>query len=66
MDHYYLTYIERDDLSGTVPSNMRLFADDSVIFKEVKNEKDKNILQDVDTVNTWVKINKMGMNVGKC
>jgi Reverse transcriptase (RNA-dependent DNA polymerase)/Endonuclease-reverse transcriptase len=56
-----------DDLAKSVKSKVRLFADDSVLYREIKNEEDKKILQeDIDAVGKWVAINKMGLNVGKC
>ena len=56
-----------DDLDKSIKSKVRLFADDSVLYREIKNEEDKKILQeDIDTVGQWVEINKMGLNVGKC
>lgn len=60
-DHNYLTYINIiDDLSETVMSNMRLFVDVSMKYREIKNEDEEKIFQEaVDAVSKWVEIKKM-------
>jgi hypothetical protein len=57
-----------DDLGdGVSNSKIRLFADDSVIYKEIEDEADTRKLQDdIETVEEWVRTNGMALNVEKC
>ena len=64
---FFLFYINDicDNLSpGTF---IRLFADDSLLYREIKNINDIKILQkDLDTLQLWEKYNKMEFHPGKC
>jgi hypothetical protein len=48
-------------------SKLRLFADDSIIYKEIANPSDHTILQnDLATLATWADTWLMKFNIGKC
>ena len=48
----FLCYI--NDLPNNLQSSVRLFADDCVIYREIQNEFDSNVLQeDLDTLGKW-------------
>lgn len=61
----FLIYI--NDLPSSLSSNIHLFADDCVIFREITNAEDPNHLQsDLTTVANWCKNWLIELNVGKC
>ena len=64
---FFLIYINdiADNLSpGT---SIRLFADDSLLYRIIKTEQDVAILQkDLDTLQRWETKNKMEFHPGKC
>ncbi len=61
----FLLYI--NDIADNVHSNMRLFADDSVIYRTVSNLHDQQSLQnDLSTVFKWAQDWDMSFNVKKC
>ncbi len=61
----FLTYI--NDLPAAVKSNVRLFADDCVIYRHIKSNQDTAMLQDdLDSLARWEKKWKMSFNVAKC
>ena len=61
----FLTFI--NDLPKAVKSNVRLFADDCVVYREVKSEEDCAILQDdLDSLENWEKQWCMSFNAAKC
>ena len=64
---FFLIYINdiADNLSpGT---SIRLFADDSLLYRIIKSEQDVAILQkDLDTLQRWETKNKMEFHPGKC
>ena len=48
-------------------TTIRLFADDSLIYRSIKNITDAEILQkDLTALETWAKLNKMEFHPGKC
>ena len=51
---FFLTYI--DDLPDGLNSNVKLFADDTAIFRVVKNKKasDRDLSNDLDMISKWV------------
>ena len=61
----FLIYI--NDIAENISSNIRLFADDCVVYRQIDSPQDHSILQDdlnklVDWSNTW----QMKFNVDKC
>lgn len=56
-----------EDISSVVKSKIRLFADDCVLYNEVRYSEDKESMQeDLCDLDKWVQTNKMGLNVSKC
>ena len=50
-----------------IQSTVRLFADDSVIYREIHNQHDIDTLQqDLETVFAWARTWKMKFNASKC
>ena len=61
----FLLYI--NDISDHLKSPIRLFADDSIIYREISSPADHAILQnDLTTLATWADTWLMSFNVGKC
>ena len=61
----FLVYI--NDLPQNINSTVRLFADDCVIYKEIKSSQDADILQkDLETLSAWEKLWQMKFNSDKC
>lgn len=61
----FLIYI--NDLPSLVKSNVHLFADDCVIFREVLTDYDTNTLQsDLNVVANWCNSWRMELNINKC
>lgn len=61
----FLLYI--NDIADEVNSTMRLFADDSILYREIKGPKDQEQLQkDLDTVFAWADRWQMSFNASKC
>lgn len=61
----FLIYI--NDLLNCVSSPIHLFADDCVVFREIKNGADVNTLQaDPDNIATWCDNWRMELNISKC
>ena len=63
----FLIYINdiADNLSPG--SSLRLFADDSLLYREIKSPIDSVILQkDLDSLQEWETLNKMEFHPGKC
>jgi hypothetical protein len=55
------------DMAYVIKSSIRLFADDSVIYRIINTREDEVIMQsDLRTVGEWVEANEMKLNVGKC
>jgi hypothetical protein len=55
------------DFPWGIESTVRLFADDSVVYRNIKTQEDREILQrDLDRIDNWVKENEMSLNVKKC
>ena len=56
-----------NDLPKAVKSNVRLFADDSVVYRQVKSDSDYSILQDdLDNLENWENKWCMSFNAAKC
>lgn len=61
----FLFYI--NDLPESLASNVRLFADDTVVYQTIKSEADAQILQnDLDKLAIWEKRWKMEFHPEKC
>lgn len=61
----FLIYI--NDLTDCVSSNIHLFADDCVIFREINDTSDVSILQnDLNAISNWCSLWLMNLNIKKC
>lgn len=61
----FLTYI--NDMPGYTQSDVRLFADDSLLYREISNAKDTEQLQkDLEALENWEKTWMMRFNPTKC
>ena len=61
----FLVYI--NDLGDNIKSKIRLFADDTILYKIIRNPTDQECLQeDLDTLGQWEKKWQMQFNVNKC
>ena len=61
----FLLYI--NDINDHIKSKIKLFADDSIVYREIWSPEDHNILQqDLDTLAEWSKTWLMHFNVKKC
>ena len=61
----FLIYI--NDLCSGLSSKIHLFADDTVIYREIHDETDHIALQeDLNTIIQWCSQNNMSLNISKC
>lgn len=61
----FLIYI--NDLTDSISSSIRLFADDCVIYRKITNPTDVACLQaDLDNISTWCDRWMMKLNANKC
>lgn len=61
----FLIYV--NDLPSCVLSNIHLFADDCVIFREINNDNDVTALQsDINAISNWCEQWLMELNTTKC
>lgn len=61
----FLIYI--NDLTSSLSSNIHLFADDCVIFREITSNNDSLSLQsDLNKVAAWCSTWRMDLNIAKC
>ena len=61
----FLIYI--NDIADEVNSTMRLFADDSILYREIKGTEDQEQLQqDLNTIFAWADKWQMSFNASKC
>ena len=61
----FLVYI--NDLTTGISSNIRLFADDCIIYREIKKDEDHAALQhDLDLLGAWENKWQMKFNKSKC
>ena len=61
----FLTYI--NDLPNNIHSSIRLFADDCILYREIKNESDSQELQkDLNSLMKWEYDCQMHFNPQKC
>ena len=61
----FLIYI--NDLPDNLTSNVRLFADDCVVYRSISNDHDADLLQtDLDRLSSWERTWQMSFNTDKC
>ena len=61
----FLLYI--NDINNAIKSQIKLFADDSVLYRNIRNQNDQIILQnDLDTISSWAVKWLMELNINKC
>ena len=64
---FFLVYINDISKGLSKGTKLRLFADDSLLYRTIKTENDSKILQkDLDTLQVWEKKWKMEFHPGKC
>ena len=53
--------------NNAITSQINLFADDSVLYRNSRNQNDQVILQnDLDTISSWAEKWLMELNINKC
>ena len=61
----FLIYI--NDITEDISSQLRLFADDCLLYLSIKSDQDSILLQeDLDTLSLWEKVWQMWFNLSKC
>ena len=61
----FLLYI--NDINNAIISQIKLFADDSVMHRNIHTQNDQVILQnDLDTISSWAEKWLMELNINKC
>ena len=61
----FITYI--NDIVLNLQSKIKLFADDAVVYREIRCPNDKTILQnDINTIISWANTWQMKLNKDKC
>ena len=61
----FLSYI--NDIKNAITSQIKPFADDSVLHRNICNQNDHVILQnDLDTISSWAEKWLMELNINKC
>ena len=56
-----------NDLPDAISSRVRLFADDCIVYREIKSPQDSDLLQtDIDSLSKWESTWQMSFNVSKC
>ena len=54
-------------ITNQIQSNIRLFADDSIVYREIRSPADHQILQtDIQILTDWSKKWQMNFNTSKC
>ena len=62
---FFLVYI--NDIQGNISSNLRLFADDSLLYRHITKPEDEDILpKDINKLSEWAKLWQMNFNIAKC
>ena len=60
-----LSYI--NNISYGISSSMKLFADDCLLFRKIRNQDDSDKLQeDLDQISQWCEKWQMSSNINKC
>ena len=61
----FLLYL--NDINNAIKSQIKLFADDSVLYRNIRNQNDQVILQnDLDAISSWAEKWLMELNINKC
>ena len=61
----FLVYI--NDIAAGIQSNLRLFADDCILYKPINCPEDHTVLQqDLNTLTDWATLWQMEFNIRKC
>lgn len=61
----FLIYV--NDLPANIKSEIRLFADDCIVYRRISGTHDRELLQnDLNQIAEWTKVNGMEINVSKC
>ena len=61
----FLIYI--NDIIEDISSQLRLFADDCLLYRTIKSEQASVLLEwDLDTLSLWAKVWQMRFNLSKC
>ena len=61
----FVLYI--NDITNRIQSNIRLFADDSIVYREIRSPADHHILQtDIQKLTDWSNKWQMNFNTSKC
>ena len=61
----FLLYI--NDITNQIQSNIRLFADDSIVYREIRSPADHHILQtDIQKLTDWSNKWQINFNTSKC
>ena len=56
-----------NDINSNITSNIRLFADDCLVYRQINSARDQLLLQqDVNTLRQWADTWQMSFNVDKC
>ena len=62
---FFLVYI--NDIQRNISSKLRLFADDSLLYRQITKPEDEEILQkDINKLSEWAKLWQMNFNIAKC
>ena len=62
---FFLVYI--NDIQRNISSKLRLFADDSLLYRQITKPEDEDILQsDINKLLEWAKLWQMNFNIAKC
>ena len=56
-----------NDIDNDIQSSLRLFADDTILYREIWSNDDHNIIHnDIHTLFKWSQTWKLDFNVSKC
>ena len=56
-----------NDIQRNISSKLRLFADDSLLYRQITEPEDEEILQsDINKLLEWAKLWQMNFNIAKC
>ena len=65
--HVIAKYVSCDDITEDISSQLRLFAEDCLLYRTIKSEQNSILLQrDLDTLSLWAKVWQMRFNLNKC
>ena len=56
-----------NDINNAITSQIKLFADDCVLYRNIHNQNDQVILQNaLDTISSWAEKWLMELSINKC